>query len=145
MPDTIRKQILTAIATKLDEVAYGMGQVTAYQPSALDMAQWKYPACFVWVQDDAAASGDAPDTAIQLEFWKTTIAVEVWGKGDVEEYLGQVHKAMAVDCTWGALALDTWRKGSDSYEFDPTHQVTGIRILFTLHFRHKSGDPYSLV
>lgn len=145
MAETIRRRILTKVAMELANPLWGMGMVTAYQPTALDMSQWKYPACFVWLQEDAAAEGDIPDTAIQLESWRITLAVEVWGKGDVEDYLGKVHKAMAVDPQWGALALDTYRKSSDAYEFDPTHQITGIRILFVLWFRHKSGDPYSIV
>ena len=145
MTQTIRRRILDKIAETLTNPLYGMQKVNAFQPAAIDQGQWGDPQCFVWVQDDAAASGEIPDTAIQLESWRCTIGIEVYGRGDVEEYLGQIHKAMNADCQWGGLALDTYRRSSDTLEFDPARQSVGIRMMFTLYFRHANGDPYNLV
>jgi hypothetical protein len=145
MPTTLRAQILAAMKAKLEEVAYGFATVKLMQPSPHDYAESALPVVFVWVSSDMVLSGDRPDTAVLLELWRTEITLEIYGPGDAEEYLGQAHKAMANDCQWGGLAIDTNRSSSETLEYDASHLVNGVRLKFDLIHRHKSGDPYNLV
>lgn len=142
---TIRAQILAAMKVELEKVAYGFSTVKLGQPSPHDYVESALPVVFAWISDDAVLSGDRPDTAVLLEWWRTGITLEIYGPGDPEEYLGQAHKAMAFDCQWGGLALDTNRSTSETLEFDASHQVNGLRLRFDLLHRHKWGDPYNLV
>jgi hypothetical protein len=143
MPDTIRDQILVAIAAKLADPDYGMAKVSAIQPSALDMAQWADPQCFVWADNELPRIGETPDFAINIEAWNMPISVEVWGKGDPEEYAGQVHKAMRADVTWGALALETRRVNIALLNYDPNRRTRGVLCSYVVYYRHAQRNPYT--
>lgn len=144
MADTLRKRIFNAIVVELSKGQYGLGSVLNEQPMARDIQMWLDPQCFIWPVSDDAASGEYSDSAIQLEWWVIHLAVVVYGSGDVEEYLGQIHKAMNADQTWGGIALDTTRTSSDTLDFDPSRSQSGIMMMFDIRMRHHDGDPYTL-
>lgn len=140
---TIRRRILNAMILEMAKAEYGMVRVHGFEPATFEQGQWPDPSAFVWADADAPADG-IPDTSAALESFKSTVAVEVWGKGVGDEYIAKVHKAMSADRSWGGLALDTDLKASEVYTVDSARDYLGVKLFFNLFYRHYSGNPYSL-
>ena len=144
MAQTIRKRILDAIVKKLSRSAYGLKKVWLQEPAAMESGNWDPPCAFVYAEADTPGEGTFPDVFIAKETWAMTINIYVYGMGEIEDYMGKVHKAMKNDIQWAGLAIDTDRLSQGEPVFDSERRLWQADMTYRIVYRHTAGDPFTI-
>ncbi len=152
--ETIRQRIIDAFDTRMKGILTASGyqtdvgkQVYAFRDAAFetsDMPAMKY-------KDTPEPEGvivtiAGPDS--QQEF---PLEVEIEAKamaGDataaaLRSIIGDIHKAVGVDQTWGGLALYTEPLQSDMATDQPEKTIGSATVRLRITYRTKLWDPYN--
>jgi len=138
MANTTRQNILANIQSVLETISR-IKSVVAGRMVMPDFNINPMPIAFVF-------SGDEKDFTDQVgvinyESWLWEVVIMVWTQDeDIEDYVGLIHNAMALDETRGGNALECKRKAAlGSYAVDPSGSIEGIELIFEIQYRHTYG------
>lgn len=138
MANTTRQNILANIQTVLEGITR-IKSVIANKMVIPDFNINPMPIAFVFSGEEKDFT-DAVGVLIR-ESWRWEVVVTIWTQDeDIEDYIGLVHNAMALDETRGGYALQCKRVAATApYAVDPEGSVEGIELVFEVQYRHTYG------
>ena len=136
MANTTRENLLNNIKATLEGVT-SIKYVEIDRMQAPDYATTPFPCAFIYSGAETRVEG-----IIGRETWSSLFYIEIWTSGgNIEQFLGLVHTAMHSDYKRGEYATDSYRTGVDFFYIDPTRDLKGCLIEYTVIYDHISGAP----
>ncbi|MBN1253990.1 MAG: hypothetical protein JXA50_01785 [Deltaproteobacteria bacterium] len=140
MPDTIRKLILENIKAKLEEVS-AIETVLLNEFDIRKLETVATPAVFLYPD-----TNDTVERGSRFEEWTLPLIIELWGHNiEIENIMGEIHKAMTQDSTHGGYANTTERLGGTEIMnyLVQDESYTGFTMHFRVVYEHVLNDPFS--
>lgn len=152
MPDSVRERVIANVVTTLQGITeangyeFDMAEVTRIPQGVLNFASATYPKCLV-IEDSEDIQEGVP-TYFTTRMLHLSLACWAWQYFDlsqaVNKLLANVEKALSVDHTRGGVAVDTDFISNTTILANDVIPYGGVEIKLDIHYRHKTGDPYTL-
>jgi len=148
MADTLRQKIVDAIDARLKTIKTANGYQTNLGNNVFE---WRVTPLNSDTELPGAVYSDTQDTidlTIGLHLHTLKIVINMAAKGsaspsDMRKLIGDIHKMIGVDVTWGGLAEDTKITSEIILPAHEENKFMGIEITIEVEFTTKPFDPFS--
>lgn len=143
---TIRENILAEVQAIISDESLGFKHVEINRSTPVDIDMIAFPACFIGSGPEEVAADELQ--VIGAETFEWEIVLEVWlrkGNDTDEVMLGKIHTAMFANYNMSGNAAFSHRTGFTPLTLDPARFLRAMRVTYDVVYRHKLGQPNTLL